>query len=564
MTRLQHHVASALFVLSLLIVLLSAASALDVSFSADVSATPTRLLPTVYDSFGSSHGSTTLRATWRSHFTQAHSDIPFSRVRFHGILDDDMSTYLGGQANGALVFDTLDYLVAERITPTIEIGFMPDELASNASLTTFHYKGGISPPSDWSKWSAFITQFARLLVERYSAALVRTWRFEVWNEPNCGFYYVQNGCGEQYGNYTAYLSLYTHTAHAVKAADSQLQVGGPATAQLSWLADFVADVTAASTPIDFVSSHLYPTDPQLSQSDRDSFMDAVANATAVARSASLPFLLTEFNAGLDQPAGPSAPLLSTLDTSYAAAFLLHAHLRAQSIDGLLSMSYWTFTDFGFEEGGVDPLPYDPGNSKFGIQTMYGVKKPAYRGLQWMSDWRAGMAVPVKATSGGSRRHTSVEGHVVGASAGTVDVLVSVADGGVVTVLLGNYDQPTDGTPVPAVVDVTLSLTGFGKTPPTNATVEYIDDAHANPYAVWRAAGSPLYPTADEIAAEAAASVPLPAQVAVEADGTGGVRVRVALQPYSVARVRMVAGERRRERFEVDARRGKSVRYATRA
>ena len=50
--------------------------------------------------------------------------------------------------------------------------------------------------------------------------------------------------------------------------------------------------------------------------------------------------------------------------------------------------------------GVDPLPWNPGAAKYGIQTMYGVKKPAYRGMQFISDWRAGMAVPVKAGTGG--------------------------------------------------------------------------------------------------------------------------------------------------------------------
>src|ERR1700723_3853768 len=110
-------------VLQLQLASLLPACAVDVAFSADLSAGTTPLVGTVYDSFGSSHGSTTLRARWRDHLTAAQSDIPFSRIRFHGVLDDDMSTFLNWQANGALVFDTLDFLVAQRITPTIEISF---------------------------------------------------------------------------------------------------------------------------------------------------------------------------------------------------------------------------------------------------------------------------------------------------------------------------------------------------------------------------------------------------------------------------------------------------------
>ena len=561
-----------LVVLSLLSVILlpQPTSAVDVAFSADISASVTTLLPTVYDSFGSSHGSTTLRSTWRSHFATAHDDIPFNRVRFHGIMDDDMSTYMNGGASGALVFDTLDYLVAQHITPTIEIGFMPDELASNPGLTTFHYRGGISAPADFGRWRTFITQFARLLIDRYGIALVRTWPFEVWNEPNCGFYYVAGCCGAGCGNQTAYFELYANTAAAIKAADPQLQIGGPATAGLGWIPEFLAATRTAGAPVDFVSSHSYPTDvwrmsSAFSSSEavdtRELFMDGILNATALARAANVPFYLTEFNAGLGQPEGPSSQVIdSLLDSSYAAAFLFHAHLRCQAIDGLVSMSYWTFTDFGFEEGGVDPLPW---HSKYGIQTMYGVKKPVYRAFQWISDWRAGMAVPVKAQAGGSA-YTNVDGAVVGATAGAVDVLVAVADGGVVTVLLGSYDLASRAVPVPPVANVTLTLSGLGDNLPANATLELIDDTHANPYGTWRAAGSPLYPMQDEIEAERATSIALPATIAVQAVGSGSVRVRVSLQPYAMARVRLIISQQPQQLHPSHERPSASIRLSRRA
>ncbi len=48
---------------------------------------------------GSGHASLTLREDWRSQFTRTVQDIGFSFVRYHAILDDDMSTYLNGGAN---------------------------------------------------------------------------------------------------------------------------------------------------------------------------------------------------------------------------------------------------------------------------------------------------------------------------------------------------------------------------------------------------------------------------------------------------------------------------------
>lgn len=41
------------------------------------------------------------------------------------------------------------------------------------------------------------------------------------------------------------------TAAAIKAVDPSLQVGGPATAQLLWLTDFLAWARAGGVPVDF-------------------------------------------------------------------------------------------------------------------------------------------------------------------------------------------------------------------------------------------------------------------------------------------------------------------------
>jgi xylan 1,4-beta-xylosidase len=173
--------ASLLMVTAALACLVNAAGAAiaSVGFTAALDAPSSPLSRAMVESFGSSHGATTLRERWRSHFRDTLADIPFRRVRFHGILDDDMSTLLDGRANGALVFDTLDFLTALGIAPTIELSFMPQALASNASQTTFHYKGGISMYKDRGAYMAFITEFTALLVERYGLPAVESWRFEV-------------------------------------------------------------------------------------------------------------------------------------------------------------------------------------------------------------------------------------------------------------------------------------------------------------------------------------------------------------------------------------------------
>ena len=52
-----------------------------------------------------------------------------------------------------------------------------------------------------------------------------------------------------------YLTLYNASAAAIKAVSPRLRVGGPATAALAHVADFLADTKRLSLPVDFVSTH---------------------------------------------------------------------------------------------------------------------------------------------------------------------------------------------------------------------------------------------------------------------------------------------------------------------
>ncbi len=163
---------------------IAAVSGAAASFDVDVTRPSAPLSRVLVDSFGSSHASTTLRATWRNHFLSTLHDIPFKRVRFHGSLDDDMSTYMKkesaqGGASGGLIFDTLDFFVANGITPTIELSYMPAALALNASQFDRHYMGIRSTFADAADWRAFISGLVRIMITRYGAETVRSWRFEV-------------------------------------------------------------------------------------------------------------------------------------------------------------------------------------------------------------------------------------------------------------------------------------------------------------------------------------------------------------------------------------------------
>ncbi len=182
LSRMVHVMSRPLFFLALAGIAVAADSVASAAFDVDAQTTLPPLSRVLVDSFGSSHGSTTLRATWREHFLQTLRDIPFHRVRFHGILDDDMSAYLNGHFSGGLIFDTLDFFVAHGITPTIELSYMPAGLALNASAFYRHYGGIRSTFASAPAWRAYVTELITQVIARYGAATVRSWRFEVWNE----------------------------------------------------------------------------------------------------------------------------------------------------------------------------------------------------------------------------------------------------------------------------------------------------------------------------------------------------------------------------------------------
>lgn len=54
--------------------------------------------------------------------------------------------------------------------------------------------------------------------------------------------------------------IYNTSARAVKAVHASLRVGGPASAGLGLLPEFIAGCEEFGAPYDFVSSHSYPTD----------------------------------------------------------------------------------------------------------------------------------------------------------------------------------------------------------------------------------------------------------------------------------------------------------------
>jgi xylan 1,4-beta-xylosidase len=317
-----------------------------------------------------------VRADLLDHLAWLQREIGYEYCRFHAVFHDDMKIVTRA-ADGSLRFHwhhldkVYDALLARGLKPFVELNPMPAALASGPD-TMFHYKMNITPPALWSEWVRLIDAFARHLLERYGPAEVRTWWFEVWNEPNLGGFW--SGTREDYHR------LYETSARTLKAVDPALRVGGPATSKACWLGDFIAHCHARAIPLDFVSTHLYPQDEQVAYPDRhdsphavgEFFADTVRSVrelVAASPRPDLPIHWTEWNT---QAAASAAQVTwgenIHVDDAFAATFIVRNCVALD--DACDSFGYWVASDV-FEEGGI---PSAPLSCTYGLLTLQGLPK----------------------------------------------------------------------------------------------------------------------------------------------------------------------------------------------
>lgn len=93
-------------------------------------------------------------------------------------------------------------------------------------------------------------------------------------------------------------------------------------------------------------------------------------------------------------------------------------------------------------------------------------------------------------------------------------------------------------PSPAAV-LQLSFTGLPAAAPATAIVTVIDGSHASALPVWRAQGSPIYPTQAQIAEQLSASQLSPTAVPLTSTGANSASISLTMQPQSVVQVEIV-------------------------
>ena len=336
-----------------------------------------------------------LRDSWRKQLEHCHKEFGFRYLRAHGLLHDEMRVY-SEDKNGKPVYNFMyidyvyDFLLSIGMKPFVELGFMPEKLASGKfkderpdknENTVFWWKANVTPPEKYEKWDALIKTLVQHWTDRYGADEVKTWRFEVWNEPNLNIFWRL----AEKDRLPEYLKLYEHTAKAVKSVNKDYPVGGPSGAGPVFIEELIDYCNKKKLPLDFITYHTYGLGDGPSGLDQYGnrklflhpslhYVSDCANqplpAIAKKGKKKLPVYITEWNSSY-------SPVDPVHDSFFAGPFILEQLRNTEALD---SMSFWTFTDI-FEENGPAPRPFHGG---FGLMSYQGIPKAAYWAYKYLS------------------------------------------------------------------------------------------------------------------------------------------------------------------------------------
>ena len=172
--------------------------------------------------------------------------------------------------NWRIVDSIFDTYIQRGMKPLAEIGFMPEAMSTQPQPYRHHWKPGMRyekiytgwshPPKDYNKWEELIYQWVKHSIQRYGETEVKTWLWEVWNEPNIDYW---KGTQEEY------FMIYDYAAAAVKRALPSARIGGPASTGPGWdkaalyLKNFLMHCAGGKNyatgkkgaPLDFISFH---------------------------------------------------------------------------------------------------------------------------------------------------------------------------------------------------------------------------------------------------------------------------------------------------------------------
>ncbi|WP_323259567.1 GH39 family glycosyl hydrolase [Arcicella lustrica] len=401
------------------------------------------------------------------------------------------------------IFDTF---IERGMKPIAQIGFMPEALSSRPKPYRHYWKPGDNyndiytgwayPPNDYNKWAELVYQWVKHSVEKYGKKEVESWYWELWNEPNIGYW---KGTTEEY------IKMYDYSADAVKRALPSAKIGGPEVTGPAWdksatfLKTFLDHVTKGKnyatgktgSPIDFITYHAKGAPKvvnghvQMNMGtqlrDLDKGFEIVASYPSLKK---LPIIIGESDpegcAACSEDLHPqNAYRNGTMYSSYTAASFARkyelAEARGVNLLGAVSWSF-EFEDQAWFRGFRDLATNGVDKPVLNVFRMFGMMEGN------RVEVNQNLAYDFKKVRDQSVRDAADINALASKSTNSAGVMV------------WNYHD--DNVPAPDVpVEISIKGLPTGKV----ALLHYrIDKENSNAYEVWKTMGSPKQPTSEQI------------------------------------------------------------------
>lgn len=404
------------------------------------------------------------------------------------------------------IFDTLHGLA---LTPFVEIGFMPQALSVQPENYTPERVlrgkprnavggGAFYPPKDYAQWEALIEAWIEHCLERYGREEVSKWFWDLWNEPNIGYWK---------GTRKEYLKLYDHTVAALRRVLPSAQVGGPHVTNPTgkgseeFLRAFIEHCLSGTnhvtgeigTPVDFVAFHAKGGTQVVNGHVR---MNVANHLRTINRGCEIVGSYSELEGipviiGESDPDGCAAcssefyPQNAYRNGAQFASYTAATFMRKQDIaerhgvnlEGALT---WAFA---FEN--------QPWFAGFRTLSTHGVAKPVFNTFRMFSLLEEQRVRLNNSTGRSLDELMKPESRAIT----DVDGVATSGDRTVSVILWHHHDDGTPGLPQ----NVELSIQGLPSGIRNVKLSHYrIDEHHSNAYTVWQEMGSPQNPTEHQI------------------------------------------------------------------
>jgi len=440
------------------------------------------------------------------------------QIRMHNLLTsgDGTAALKWGSTNayskdatGRTVYDwtildmIMDTLRQVKAKPLVEIGFMPQALSVRPQPYRHRWPEGTLwtgwayPPSDYQQWGDLVFRWVRHAVDRYGKEQVQSWRWEVWNEPDIGYWQ---------GSPNEYYKLYDYAAEAVKRALPQAYVGGPDSTgpadphAADFLRQFLTHCARGNNyatggmgaPLDFVSFHAKG-DPRLVEGHvvmgLSRQLQSIDTGFRIVRSfpefKNVPVILGESDPEgcaacsarrFPQNAYRNGPLYACYTAEMLARTLELAAKHQVNLAGVVT---WAFE---FEN-----QPYFEG---FRTLATNGIDKPVLNVFR-MFGLLGSERIALK-----SDASLEIDSILRSGVSGQADIngIATLQERGL-SVIVWNYNDQDIAAPDTKVEMIITDLPQAA----TRPIVRHyrIDETHSNAYTTWKEMGSPQRPNADQ-------------------------------------------------------------------